>query len=54
MKIININNREKKKGKERGKKITDLFVSRNGARIEVLWLKNAVAARRQREYFPSG
>ena len=25
MKIININNREKKKGKERGKKITDLF-----------------------------
>jgi hypothetical protein len=25
MKIININNREKKKGKERRKKITDLF-----------------------------
>ena len=54
MKIININNREKKKGERKLLTYFLSFVSRNGARIEVLWLKNAVAARRQREYFPSG
>ena len=47
----------KRKGRRGERKLLTYFlsfVSRNGARIEVLWLKNAVAARRQREYFPSG
>ena len=57
MKIININNREKKKGKERRKKITDLFsvvCELKWGWIRSVWLRNVVAARRQREYFTSG
>ena len=49
MKIININNRKKKKGKERRKRITDLFAlvcELEWVEIEVLWLRKAVAARR--------
>ena len=49
MKIININNCEKKKGKERRKRITDLFplvCELEWVEIEVLWLRKAVAARR--------
>ena len=51
MKIININNREKKKGKEWRKKITDLFslVCELGwGWNRTVWVKNGVAARRQR------
>ena len=49
MKIININNCEKKKGKERRKRITDLFslvCELEWVEIEVLWLRIAVVARR--------
>ena len=49
MKIININNRKKKEGKERSKRITDQFAlvcELEWVEIEVLWLRKAVAARR--------